>query len=222
LLIAPSCAFLEDILRAYDAHTPSAVIHNGRGAPFGVHAPKEPMVISCGRAWDKAKGIDTLAKVAPRLAWPVYLAGEARSPEGGSSTLSPGLTPLGCLDEMTLAQWLARAAVFALPARYEPFGLSVLEAALSGCALVLGDIATLRELWDEAALFVDPADETALHVTLARLIEDEAFCRAMGAKALRRAQRYPPEAMVAGYLRAYQAVGAGYGRQVRAAAEGRA
>ncbi len=32
-----------------------------------------------------------------------------------------------------------------LPARYEPFGLSVLEAALSGCALVLGDIPSLRE-----------------------------------------------------------------------------
>ena len=35
-----------------------------------------------------------------------------------------------------------------LPARYEPFGLSILEAALSGCALVLGDLPSLRELWD--------------------------------------------------------------------------
>ena len=32
------------------------------------------------------------------------------------------------------------ASIYALPARYEPFGLSILEAALSGCALVLGDI----------------------------------------------------------------------------------
>ena len=34
---------------------------------------------------------------------------------------------------------------------YEPFGLSILEAAASGCALVLGDIPTLRENWSEAA-----------------------------------------------------------------------
>ena len=39
--------------------------------------------------------------------------------------------------------WFARAGIYALPAVYEPFGLSVLEAALSGCALVLGDIPSL-------------------------------------------------------------------------------
>ena len=33
---------------------------------------------------------------------------------------------------------LSAASVYVLPAKYEPFGLSVLEAALSGCALVLG------------------------------------------------------------------------------------
>jgi hypothetical protein len=45
-----------------------------------------------------------------------------------------------------------------LPARYEPFGLSVLEAALSGCALVPGDIASLRGNWDGVAEFVCPDD----------------------------------------------------------------
>ena len=42
---------------------------------------------------------------------------------------------------------MARASIYALPARYEPFGLSILEAALSGAALVLGDIPSLREVW---------------------------------------------------------------------------
>jgi glycosyltransferase involved in cell wall biosynthesis len=221
LLVAPSRAFLESVLSTYDARTPSAVIHNGRGAPFGLQVPKEPMVISCGRAWDGGKGIDSLAGVAQHLPWPVYLAGETRSPEGGRSAPTSSILPLGRLDEETLAPWLARAAVFALPARYEPFGLSVLEAALSGCALVLGDIATLRELWDDAALFVHPWDQAALRAALGRLIDDEAFRRAMGARAVRRAQRYRPETTVAGYLRAYQAAGAEHGRRSRtAAAEG--
>ena len=44
------------------------------------------------------------------------------------------------------------AAIFARPARYEPFGLAILEAAQAGCALVLGDIPSLRELWADAAL----------------------------------------------------------------------
>ncbi|MEB3829625.1 glycosyltransferase [Phormidium sp. CCY1219] len=55
-----------------------------------------------------------------------------------------------------LSHWYARAAIYAFPARYEPFGLSVLEAALSGCALVLGDIPRLREMWGDAAVFANP------------------------------------------------------------------
>ena len=48
----------------------------------------------------------------------------------------------------------ARCPIFVSAARYEPFGLAVLEAAQAGCALVLSDIPTFRELWDGAALFV--------------------------------------------------------------------
>jgi glycogen(starch) synthase len=59
-----------------------------------------------------------------------------------------------------LARELARGDL-RLPARYEPFGLSVLEAALSGCALVLGDIASLREVWGGAACYVRPGDSRA-------------------------------------------------------------
>ena len=65
----------------------------------------------------------------------------------------------GRLTPPQMARVVSRApSIYALPARYEPFGLSVLEAALSGCALVLGDIPSLREIWDGAALFVDPDD----------------------------------------------------------------
>jgi glycosyltransferase involved in cell wall biosynthesis len=82
------------------------------------------------------------------------------------------LQPLGTLSRRELATWHGRAAIYALPARYEPFGLSVLEAALCGCALVLGDIDSMRELWDGAALFARPGDTAGLRATLARLIED--------------------------------------------------
>ena len=50
----------------------------------------------------------------------------------------------------------ARRSMPAGPLR--AFGFSVLEAALSGCALVLGDIPSLREIWGDAALFVPPDD----------------------------------------------------------------
>src|SRR5947199_312178 len=66
-----------------------------------------------------------------------------------------------------------RAAIFASPALYEPFGLTVLEAAAAGCALVLSDIPSFRELWSGAAVFVDPADSESLHRALRDLSADD-------------------------------------------------
>src|SRR5439155_1168938 len=72
------------------------------------------------------------------------------------------LSAVGQIGSLALRRLYAEASIYAWPARYEPFGLSVLEAALSGCALVLGDIPSLRELWEGAAWFVPADDDGAL------------------------------------------------------------
>jgi glycosyltransferase involved in cell wall biosynthesis len=99
---------------------------------------------------------------------------------------------------------LGEAAIYAAPARYEPFGLGVLEAAAAGCALVLGDIASLRELWHDAALFVPPDDQRALQDALHTLCSDASLRRQLAARAYQRAQRFPREATASGYLALYQ------------------
>ena len=62
--------------------------------------------------------------------------------------------PRGEVDD-----WFSRATVYAAPSLYEPFGLAPLQAALHGCALVLSDIGSFRELWDGCAEFVPPGDD---------------------------------------------------------------
>jgi glycosyltransferase involved in cell wall biosynthesis len=113
---------------------------------------------------------------------------------------------LGELSRAELLALMRRAAIFAAPARYEPFGLAVLEAAAAGCALVLSDIASFRELWDGAALFVDPGDPTALLGALDRLCRDAALRQQLQRRAARRARRYSISAMANGYRRAYEDV----------------
>jgi glycosyltransferase involved in cell wall biosynthesis len=120
---------------------------------------------------------------------------------------SPGGRPatfLGRLPEDDLAHWLSRAAIFAHPARYEPFGLAVLEAALSGCALVLGDVESLRETWDGAAEFA--ADDAALADRIAALARDGARRRALADRARARALGFTPARMADGYVALYRAL----------------
>jgi glycogen synthase len=97
-----------------------------------------------------------------------------------------------------------RATIYALPARYEPFGLTALEAALAGCALVLGDIPTLREVWGDAAVFVPPDDHQALADAINGLIADQQRRSSLVAKARDRAQLLNAHRMAEGYMRAYR------------------
>ncbi|RJP76964.1 MAG: glycosyltransferase [Candidatus Zixiibacteriota bacterium] len=177
-------------------------IWNGRRpADFGPQE-KQPIIFTAGRLWDEAKNAAALDAVAPQLEWPVFAAGSWRRPDGSGSP-PRHLTHLGILPRREMNDWFARAAIFAEPAYYEPFGLSVLEAALSGCALVLGNIPTLRELWEGAAVFVPPGDAAALRERLLDLIRDPEVRAHLGRLARERAQRYSSEHMAQAYAEVY-------------------
>ncbi|MFL5575003.1 MAG: glycosyltransferase family 4 protein [Gemmatimonadaceae bacterium] len=208
-VVAPTRAMLDALDREYGLPLPRAlVVPNGRDAArFAPAAMKEPFVLSAGRLWDEAKNVIALGTAACRMSWPVLVAGEERHPGGADAALSCALRPLGRLPGDELAGWMARAAVFALPARYEPFGLSALEAGLSGCALVLGDIPSLREVWGDAALYVSPDDPGALAETLRALAADAERRTALGERARARGREYTPERMADGYAAAYLAAG---------------
>ena len=206
VLAAPS-AHLADRVRALYGTGPVHAVHNGRDAEPFVTASiegKAPLVLSVGRLWDEAKNAAAVSRAAAGLPWPVVLAGEggARAPAGSAARF------LGALDDGTIATWMRRAAIYALPARYEPFGLSILEAAHAGCALVLGDVPSLRELWHGAAVFVEPGDDAALGDALRRLIADPAHRRSLARRARARARRFTPARMAAEYLALYAAAGA--------------
>jgi glycosyltransferase involved in cell wall biosynthesis len=107
---------------------------------------------------------------------------------------------------MEIAQHLGAQPVFVSVARYEPFGLAVLEAAQAGCPLILSDIPTFRELWGGAALFVQPEDEEALGSAIESLVQDPEARADLGRAARKRADAYTVEAMSAGVLAAYRSV----------------
>jgi glycosyltransferase involved in cell wall biosynthesis len=131
-------------------------------------------------------------------------ATELREDGHASRARNGNVLALGKLDEKTLANWYARADIYCLPATYEPFGLSALEAALSGCALVLGDIPSLREVWADAAVYVHPNDTDALRAQLVALIASPLHRLRLATRATSRAILYSPQRMAEEYLHAYQ------------------
>jgi glycosyltransferase involved in cell wall biosynthesis len=153
--------------------------------------------------WDEAKNVAAIQLASQALPWPVYFAGDATDPSGEGALPLPCRT-VGRLSPAMLATFYGRASIYVSPALYEPFGLSVLEAALSECALVLSDIPTFRELWNDAAVFVPATDTDQLIKELMGLIHDHARREELAHEARRRALRYSATAMAAGYLGVYR------------------
>jgi glycogen(starch) synthase len=197
-LAVPSAALRDQLSALHGELPPARVIPNGRSVPLTApQAPREELVITVGRLWDEAKNAALLARAAPGIHGTVMLIGPGELDGVRGTGPLPGAEVLG---------WMRRACIFVEPARYEPFGLAALEAALSGCALVLGDIPSLREVWGDAAVYVSGEDPDELAATVNALLTDRRRREHAAQAAQDRARRYTPASMVIAYRRAYRDV----------------
>ena len=203
-LIAPAAAFAAALAGMYELPRLPRVARNGRWL-VGRSLPETPpadYVFTAGRLWDEGKNVLLLDHAAARVSATIVAAGPLRGPQGERVWFTRLHTP-GALSPADVGALLAERPVFVSPAVYEPFGLPVLEAAQAGCALVLGDIATFRELWDGAAVFVNPYDDVALAYAINELLGDAGRRSRLGAAARERARRYNVPAMVQATLSAW-------------------
>ncbi len=203
-LAAPTEAFAATTAAAYRLAAPPRVIHNGR-APVAATAPGPAgaFAFTAGRLWDAGKNLAALDRAAARLRVPFLAAGPVQGPDGARISLSH-LRLLGRLESGGVASHLASRPVFASAARYEPFGLAVLEAAQAGCALVLSDIPAFHEIWGDAACYVAPDDDAGFADAIGRLLRDPSLRQRRGLAAQARGARYTVDAMVAGTTALYR------------------
>jgi len=216
-VVAPTQAMLTELQRDHDLDPRRATVIPNGTARTQTPAPSElhqisgllgrkfdavrggGLVLGSGRFWDAAKNLPALDTAAKELAWPVVVAGDLGGGRPPSHAESAGL-----LDADALGELRRHASIYAAPAVYEPFGLGILEAARDGCALVLGDIPSLRELWADAAIFVEPRDHRALHDVLACLVEAPEIRKDLAYRARQRAAKYSIERTALAYRHLYE------------------
>ncbi len=205
LLAAPSGAFAGQVAATYGVYIPH-IVHNGRPSRVAL-GRREPIALTSGRLWDEGKNVRVLDAAAGMCRTPIYAAGPARGPSGSDHIELRSVHALGVLGGDALDSWLGRARVYVSCALYEPFGLGVLEAAQAGCALVLSDIPTFRELWDGAAVFVDRRLPEAFARHVDALTENPSRADRLAATARERAARYSAATMAGGMLGLYRTAG---------------
>ncbi len=198
-VLAPSASHAAALARSYGPVERLSVVRNAGDGASEV-CDKEPFVFAAGRWWDEAKNACTLDRAARASPWPVRMAGSLCGPDGQPILHAEAL---GALPPAAMLGLMRRAAVFASPSRYEPFGLAVLEAASQGAALVLSDVPTFRELWDGAALFVPATDHAGFAAAIATLAADAPRRRDLSRRAARIASGLTPARQLEGVIAAY-------------------
>lgn len=204
-VVAPSGAFAAALQAAYALPDMPLVVHNGRTPLALPEAAPADRVFTAGRLWDEVKNTALLDRVAARLPVPFRAAGSDIGPHG-ERVATTHLQLLGSLDEAALAAELATQPLYVSAAGFEPFGLSVLEAAAAGCPLILSDIDTFRELWTGAALFVNDQTPDAYLAAIERVRGDHALRAHLRESARLRAARYTPAKMAGSMAALYAAL----------------
>jgi glycosyltransferase involved in cell wall biosynthesis len=158
------------------------------------------------RAWDR-EAAHRSGPPSPRAGYRVEVAGSLSAPHGSRIEVErmQGVRFLDHISRREFHTRLTQTRVFVAPARYEPFGLSLVEAALAGCALLASGIPSFQEVWGDAAIYVAGTDAPGLARALAALLDDEEErrCRAAAARA-RALHCYSTAAMAAAYMDLYR------------------
>lgn len=218
LLVAPSRWMLDCIECCYGRQSNARVIYNGRTpALFNPYVSKQNYAASVGRLWDEGKQSQLLMHlIAPPL--PIFVAGAktlaGESEEQASPTRAnedgtgvAGVVLRGELSEGEMRELLSRASIYIATSKYEPFGLAPLEAALSRCAIVVNDIPSFHEIWDDAALYFRSNDAASLQEALALLQGNRELRLTYANRAYEHARRrYSAVRMVEEYMQLYKAL----------------
>lgn len=201
IVVSPTKAMLTVYQQIYGDFKNAQVIYNGLNLiDYGVKEEKQPIIFCMGRLWDEAKNIRLVAQAAKEIKGNIFIAGKQPDTE---SCKADNITYLGQLSRKEIFKWLKKSSIYLLPVKYEPFGLSFLEASALKCALIGGDIPTLRELWKESMTYTDTDNASELAKACNTLLNNKKYCQSMGEEAYRNGKQYSLARKKEQYIKLY-------------------
>jgi glycosyltransferase involved in cell wall biosynthesis len=179
------------------------VIHNGVGKPFEPQSQKsieivkekyglkKPYFLFVGTD-EPRKNMAGLVKAFESLelkSHSLFVAGATGKVFSNERGWETRALQMYVSDEELPALYSGAIAVI-VPSFYEGFGLSVIEAMACGTPVIASDIPVFRELFEGAALFINPHESMEIADTMAKIIEDKSTAMALREKGLAHAAKF--------------------------------
>ncbi len=215
VVVAPTMWMMATIRDCYTNPRCARVIYNGRDPIlFNPYLSKEDSVLAVGRLWDAGKQVGLLTQHQHPVPVcivdsdePVQVPNALIRADVKLSTENSCVSLKGPQTEAQLRALYSRAAIYVATSRYEPFGMTALEAALSRCAIIANDIPPFREVWGDAAVYFRANDADSLAAAIRQLSQQRELCRGYANRAYQRArERFTAKRMVDEYLDLYRSL----------------
>ena len=200
-LICISEATRADLVRCFpQAQSKATVAHlaaDASFAPVPSTNPQRPFVLAVG-TFEPRKNLRRLVAAWEGLPSSVHETYDLVlvGPKGwgdagiegadGSSTVRIA----GRVSDEELRGLYASCACFVYPSLYEGFGLPILEAMASGAPVITSNVSSMPEIAGDAALLVDPLDETAIGQAIRAVLDDPALAASLRARGSARAHEF--------------------------------
>jgi phosphatidylinositol alpha-mannosyltransferase len=181
------------------------IIPNGIDVDHYGGAQKRPGTVAFLGRDDERKGLRYLVEAWPQI--------RAEHPSAELTVIGAedpgrglhGIRYTGRVSEEEKRRLLAEAAVFCAPnLSGESFGIVVVEAMASRCAIVASGLPAFVRVAGDTARYVPPADVAGIAREIVASLHDEERAIALGAAAEARSRRFGREEVAAAYLSAYE------------------
>jgi glycosyltransferase involved in cell wall biosynthesis len=173
------------------------VVHHGVRTPGVTALTRRKIILHVG-AIQHRKNLSRLVDAFERVdaGWQLVLAGSAGygaaeiASKIAESRSRERIRLPGYVTPAELANWYARAAIFAFPSLDEGFGMPVLEAMAAGVPVIASDRSAMPEVAGDAAWLVNPADTEELAAALVTLTRDPERRANLSSRGLERAAKF--------------------------------
>lgn len=203
LIVGTTKCTLDKLEALYGPIPNTALIYNGVNClMYNYHQEKEELILSVASDTDELKAYKNLENTAPKIDWEIRVVNDATEPKEIASEFAY----LKCEFQSShnqIKKELSKASVFVQPAQANPFELPSIEAAFCGCAILVNDTASSRELWEDCAVYFDPEDPQDLQDKLKKLQDNFYWRDEMARRARNRAFHFTVETSAQNYLNIY-------------------
>lgn len=171
IIVAPSRFFAENIIKTYNFTKGIKIIYNGVDYKPYSDMPESSTLVACGNLSDNNKSMNLLLSIAYKLPdnIKIKIIGNLQS----DRKLPKNVEFLKNLSNLELQEVYKNSSIYIALSNFEANGLSSIQAAYSGCAILANDIPVCKELWGDCAYVFERDNAISLMRCINNLVENK-------------------------------------------------